>query len=42
MGTVPETFSRLMMRLKQRGIITWEGDTLTVAKSYWDSVDFSN
>ena len=40
MGTIPETFSRLMMRLKQRSIITWEGDTLTVIKEYWDSVDF--
>jgi CRP/FNR family transcriptional regulator len=34
MGTVPETFSRLMMRLKQRGTITWDGDCLTVQKHY--------
>jgi CRP/FNR family transcriptional regulator len=42
MGTVPETFSRLMMRLRQRGIITWEGEILTVAKSYWASVDYDS
>ena len=40
MGTIPETFSRLMLRLKQRSIITWEGDILTVSADYWDNADF--
>ncbi|MGL4369187.1 MAG: Crp/Fnr family transcriptional regulator [Spirochaetota bacterium] len=40
MGTIPETFSRLMMRLKKRKIITWEGDILTVSSGYWNSADY--
>jgi CRP-like cAMP-binding protein len=35
-GTIPETFSRLITRLKENGIITWEQDTLTVSNGFWD------
>jgi len=42
MGTIPETFSRLMMRLKQRRIISWEGDILTVQPGYWNTVDYDS
>jgi CRP/FNR family transcriptional regulator len=29
-GTIPETFSRLIQRLKTRGAIRWEGDVLEI------------
>ncbi len=29
-GTVPETFSRLVLRLKERDVIEWEGKTITI------------
>lgn len=34
-GTVPETFSRLLMRLKKEGKATWEGDRIILAESIW-------
>lgn len=39
-GTIPETFSRLLMRLKQRKIIEWENDTLLIEKNFWDDKDY--
>lgn len=30
-GTIPETFSRLIQRLKQRGAIRWEGEILELS-----------
>jgi CRP/FNR family transcriptional regulator, dissimilatory nitrate respiration regulator len=39
-GTIPETLSRLLMRLKQRGVIIWEGNRLTVEAGFWDRMDF--
>jgi CRP/FNR family transcriptional regulator len=33
-GTIPETFSRLIQRLKQRGIIRWD-DELVFPRRYW-------
>ncbi len=35
-GTVPETFSRMINRLKDKGI-TWRGDTLTFPEDFWDN-----
>jgi CRP/FNR family transcriptional regulator len=35
-GTIPETMSRLIARLKARNIITWDKNRLTVQKGYWD------
>jgi CRP/FNR family transcriptional regulator len=34
-GTIPETFSRLLLRLKQQGIAAWEGKTLTLDAGFW-------
>ncbi|OHD66472.1 MAG: hypothetical protein A2176_03765 [Spirochaetes bacterium RBG_13_51_14] len=39
-GTIPETFSRLIQRLTQRGIIRWEGDTLELADRFWETQDY--
>ncbi|HPR55940.1 MAG TPA: Crp/Fnr family transcriptional regulator [Deltaproteobacteria bacterium] len=36
-GTIPETFSRLINRLKGLGIISWEGGTLTVKRDYLEN-----
>lgn len=36
-GTIPETFSRLINRLRGLGVITWEGNTLTVRKDYLEN-----
>ncbi|MFY9397918.1 MAG: Crp/Fnr family transcriptional regulator [Desulfomonilia bacterium] len=33
-GTIPETLSRLLDRLKRRNIISWRGRVLTVQKDY--------
>ncbi|HQG32790.1 MAG TPA: hypothetical protein PLA83_12745, partial [Deltaproteobacteria bacterium] len=33
-GTIPETLSRLIDRLKGRGIISWDSRTLKVKKDY--------
>ncbi|MBN2551950.1 MAG: Crp/Fnr family transcriptional regulator [Spirochaetales bacterium] len=34
-GTIPETFSRLLLRLKEEGKIRWEGETLELAEGFW-------
>jgi CRP-like cAMP-binding protein len=34
-GTIPETFSRLLLRLKQQGTAGWEGKTLTLSAGFW-------
>ncbi|HPV40296.1 MAG TPA: Crp/Fnr family transcriptional regulator [Spirochaetota bacterium] len=35
-GTIPETFSRLLQRLTMRNIILWEGSRLTLSDNFWD------
>jgi len=35
-GTIPETLSRLIQRLKQQGILEWEGSQLKVSPEVWD------
>jgi CRP/FNR family transcriptional regulator len=35
--TNPETFSRLMQRLKQNGIIRWQQKKLTFRKGFWET-----
>ncbi|MDY6935315.1 MAG: Crp/Fnr family transcriptional regulator [Spirochaetota bacterium] len=37
-GTIPETFSRLILRLKKRGVLEWEGSTLNILNSYWEDL----
>ena len=39
-GTIPETMSRLLMKLKQRGVIDWEGNTLKIQNGYWDKIQY--
>ncbi|MCP4132090.1 MAG: Crp/Fnr family transcriptional regulator [bacterium] len=39
-GTIPETFSRLILRLGKRGIIQWNKTTLTVRDGFWDDEDY--
>ena len=34
-GTIPETFSRLVKRLSTLGIITWQDDELTLKENFW-------
>jgi CRP-like cAMP-binding protein len=34
-GTIPETFSRLLLRLKEEGIGSWEGERLSLAPGFW-------
>jgi CRP/FNR family transcriptional regulator len=34
-GTIPETFSRLLLRLKEQGIGSWEGSRLVLAPGFW-------
>jgi len=34
-GTIPETFSRLISRLKKREIILWEKKKITVKEDFW-------
>jgi CRP/FNR family transcriptional regulator, dissimilatory nitrate respiration regulator len=34
-GTIPETFSRLILRLRNLGVLQWDGNTLKVKKDYW-------
>jgi CRP-like cAMP-binding protein len=34
-GTIPETFSRLLLRLKEEGTGSWEGDRLVLASGFW-------
>ena len=38
-GTIPETFSRLLMRLKEEGKIRWEGDNLQLVEGFWKQFD---
>jgi len=38
-GTIPETFSRLLLRLKEEGKIRWEGDNLHLAEGFWERFD---
>ncbi len=35
-GTIPETFSRLLQRLARRRIIQWEGNRLTLSEGFWE------
>ncbi len=35
-GANPETLSRLIFRLKQRGILRWNGETLELEEGFWD------
>jgi CRP-like cAMP-binding protein len=35
-GTIPETLSRLILRLKKRGVITWEKNILTMKAGFWE------
>lgn len=39
-GTIPETFSRLILRLTKTGIITWDKNKLEIRKDFWDNVYF--
>jgi CRP-like cAMP-binding protein len=34
-GTIPETFSRLLLRLKEEGTGSWEEECLTLAPGFW-------
>jgi len=34
-GTIPETFSRLLLRLKEEGKGSWEAERLTLAPGFW-------
>jgi hypothetical protein len=34
-GTIPETFSRLLLPLKQEQTIQWEGEILRLVKGFW-------
>ena len=38
-GTIPETFSRLLKRLKSRNILEWEKNELRLAKGFWEESD---
>jgi CRP/FNR family transcriptional regulator len=35
-GTVPETLSRLILRLRDKGDIVWKGSAITVRKGLWE------
>jgi len=35
-GTIPPTFSRLLLRLKREGTAGWEGRRLALAPGFWD------
>ena len=39
-GTIPETFSRLIQRLTRRGILRWEGNSLEIPGDFWENQDF--
>ncbi len=36
-GTIPETFSRLIKRLSAREVLTWEGDQLELKENFWEN-----
>jgi len=35
-GTIPETLSRLILRLSKRGIISWDGDMVIIQDGFWE------
>jgi CRP-like cAMP-binding protein len=35
-GTIPETFSRLLQRLRAQHRLSWDGGKLTLAPGFWD------
>jgi CRP-like cAMP-binding protein len=39
-GTIPETFSRLIMRLTKMGIITWKQNNLVIKENFWEDSYF--
>jgi len=39
-GTIPETFSRLIQRLTQLGTIRWEGSRLEIKEEFWKKRDY--
>ncbi len=39
-GTIPETLSRLLQRLKSRRIIQWDDMTLTLKDRFWEDAGF--
>jgi CRP-like cAMP-binding protein len=39
-GTIPETFSRLIRRLTRREIILWEGNRLDLREDFWNTQDY--
>ncbi len=39
LGTIPETLSRLIFRLKKQGIISWEGNLLRIRRGFWKERD---
>ncbi|MBA7578249.1 hypothetical protein ES708_20111 [subsurface metagenome] len=41
-GTIPETFSRLLLRLKQEQKLRWEGENLYLAKDFWKGFEAEN
>jgi CRP/FNR family transcriptional regulator len=41
-GTVPETLSRLIARLKNQGdILEWEGTRVSLRNSFWEETDYN-
>jgi CRP-like cAMP-binding protein len=36
-GAMPETMSRVLMRLKERGTLDWKNKTLTLKKGFWET-----
>ena len=32
---LPETLSRLLLKLKEEGAVQWEGESLRVRKGFW-------
>ena len=39
-GTIPETFSRLIGRLTRMGMLRWEGNRLEIPGEFWETQDF--
>jgi CRP/FNR family transcriptional regulator len=38
-GTIPETFSRLLLKLKENGELTWKKDVVTLRPGFWKDWD---